>query len=329
MQSFIYGRVANVADAVAAAKQPDTMLIAGGTELLNWMKEAIVAPKRLVDLNQISGLDRIEADERGLSIGALARMSAVAEHPVVRESFPVLADALLKSASTQIRNMATMGGNLMQRTRCPYFRAEVALPCNKRRAGSGCSALVGEHRSAAIFGWSESCIATHPSDAAVALMALDAVVNVAGANGARAIPLASFYRLPDDTAQQETDLRHGEVITSIMVPPSEVARRSHYIKVRERASYEFALVSAAACVDAQDDRIKRAQIALGGVAAMPWRLKAAEQALIGISLSDKGALGRAIETDFVAARPLRYNSFKVELAKRAAIRALQIAGGVA
>lgn len=329
MQSFAYERATSLADVITAAKQPGVMLIAGGTELTNWMKEAIVTPDRLVDINHVAGLDRIEVDRDGLTLGALARMSEVASHPAVRESYPVLVEALLKSASPQIRNVATLAGNLMQRTRCPYFRAEVELPCNKRRAGSGCSARVGEDRFAAIFGWSESCVATHPSDAAVALMALDAVAYVQGVDGGRAIPLASFYRTPGDTADRETDLHLGEVITSIAIPATPVARRSHYIKVRERASYEFALVSAAAGVDVEGGTIKRAQIALGGVAAMPWRLKAAERALAGVALTDAPALQRAIDLDFVDARPLRHNGFKVELAKRAALRALQIAGDVA
>lgn len=324
MQSFFYERAANVAHAISASQQPGAILIAGGTELTNWMKEAIVQPDRLVDLNRIAGLDGIEIDQRRLTIGALTRMTAAAEHEAVRENYPVLSEALLKSASPQIRNMATMGGNLMQRTRCPYFRAEVELPCNKRRAGSGCSALVGEDRFAAIFGWSERCVATHPSDAAVALMALDAVVYVEGPSGPRAISLQDFYRPP-----QETNLEPGEIITSIVVPPSAAARRSHYVKVRERTSYEFALVSAAACMHVEDGRIKQAQVALGGVAAMPWRLNASERALVGVAPSDTVALRRAIDSGFVDARPLRHNGFKVELAKRAAIRALQIAGSVA
>jgi xanthine dehydrogenase YagS FAD-binding subunit len=222
-----------------------------------------------------------------------------------------------------------MGGNLMQRTRCPYFRAEVELPCNKRRPGSGCSALAGEDRFAAIFGWSDHCIATHPSDVAAALAALDASVRAEGPDGARTIPLAEFHRLPGAAPERETELAPGEIIAAIEVPASAVARRSHYLKVRERRSYEFALVSAAVGLDLDGGRIREARVALGGVAPRPWRLRTAESALRGVALSDGSALGRALEADFAAARPRRGNGFKIELAKRAAVRALQTAGGMA
>lgn len=327
MQSFVYGRAASLADAVDATTDVDAMVIAGGTELVNWMKDAIVAPRRLVDINGIAG-EHISLDERGLTIGALTKMSTVADHPAVRENFPVLSQALLKSASAQIRNMATLGGNVMQRTRCPYFRAEVELPCNKRRAGSGCSAFAGEDRFAAIFGWSEQCIATHPSDAAVALAALEAEIHVDGPHGRRVIPLVDFHRLPGDDPERETVLARGEIITSIVVPAAATAQRSHYLKVRERTSYEFALVSVAACVELQGEVILDARIALGGVAAKPWRLRAAEQALRGEAIVDANALRHAIEIDFGDARPLRHNRFKIELAVRSVVRALQVAGGV-
>jgi len=217
MQTFSYARAATLADAITAAAQADTMVIAGGTELLNWMKDGIVLPQRIVDLNALSGLDQIVVDGNGLKLGALARMSDVAEHDAVKRDYPAISQALFKSASAQIRNMASMGGNLMQRTRCPYFRAEVELACNKRRPGSGCSALDGEDRHAAIFGASEHCIATHPSDVAVALAALDALIHVNGPGGSREIPFADFHRLPGDAPNRETQLSHGEIITSIEV----------------------------------------------------------------------------------------------------------------
>jgi len=330
MQSFIYARAATLADASAATARPDTELLVGGTELLNWMKEGIVAPRRIVDLGDLPGLDDIHVGEAGLSIGALARMSDVAEHHAVRREYPVISQALFASASAQIRNMASMGGNLMQRTRCPYFRAEVELPCNKRRPGSGCAAMDGQDRFAAIFGGSAHCIATHPSDVAVALAALDAIVRVEGPGAARTIPVAEFHRLPGDAPERETALAPGEIITAIEVPPSAVARRSHYVKLRERRSYEFALVSAAVGLDIDGGRrIREARIALGGVAPRPWRLRAAERALRGVPVSDGSALRRALEIDFADARPRRHNGFKLEFAKRAIIRALQTAGGVA
>ena len=206
MQSFAYERAATLAQAIGAAAEPDTAVIAGGTELLNWMKDGITAPRRLVDLNGLPGLDGVAIDDRGLRIGALARMGDLAEHPAIRRDWPAVSQALLQSASAQIRTMASIGGNLMQRTRCPYFRAEVDLPCNRRRPGSGCAALAGEDRSAAIFGWTEQCVATHPSDLAVALAALDAVVHVDGPGGPRAIPITEFHRLPDHGSVRETVL---------------------------------------------------------------------------------------------------------------------------
>ncbi|WP_026871112.1 FAD binding domain-containing protein [Inquilinus limosus] len=329
MQSFAYERASTLAQAIGAAAKPGTAVIAGGTELLNWMKDGIAAPRRLVDLNRVPGLDGVTADAHGLRIGALARMSDLAEHPAIRRDYPAISQALLQSASAQIRTMASIGGNLMQRTRCPYFRAEVELPCNRRRPGSGCAALAGEDRSAAIFGWTEHCIATHPSDVAVALAALDAVLHVDGPGGPRAIPVTEFHRLPDDPSVPETVLEPGELVTAIEVPASAAARRSHYLKLRERASYEFALVSAAVGLDLDGDVIREARIALGGVAAKPWRLRDAEEALRGMASADEPALRRALDAGFAEARPRRGNGFKVELAKRAVIRALQIAGGAA
>jgi xanthine dehydrogenase YagS FAD-binding subunit len=257
-------------------------------------------------------------------------MSDVAAHDRVRRDYPALAEALELSASPQLRNMASIGGNLMQKTRCPYFRAEVELPCNKRRPGSGCSAIEGNDRGMAVFGWSVHCIATHPSDAAVALTAMDAIIEVRGPGQTTArIAAVDFHRLPDGGAVRESILRPGQVITAIEIPASPMTRRSHYLKLRERASYEFALVSAAVGLDLDGDRIRTARIALGGVAHKPWRMTSAEAALAGAPMGDAAALRAAIDPAFGDARPRRHNGFKVELAKRAVVRALQIAGGAA
>lgn len=329
MNTFTYARVTDVTSAIAAANMSGTSLLAGGTELVNWMKEGIATPTRLVDINGIADLDYIELTATELRLGALARMSAVAAHPDVRREFPALSIALEKSASQQIRNMASMGGNLLQRTRCPYFRADVELPCNKRVPGSGCAGREGEDRSLAILGGSEHCIATHPSDAAVALAMFDAVVRVRGPNGSRDIPIRDLYVLPGTTPHVETVLAPGEVIVQIALPRSAITSSSHYLKVRERASYEFALVSAAASVETDGRIIRSAKIALGGVAPKPWRLTSGEARLVGIALDDEAAIHRALAADFEAAKPGKHNGFKIELAKRTAIRTLQIAGGLA
>ena len=272
-------------------------------------------------------MERIETPpDGGLRIGALARMSDVAADPEVRRRFPVIAEALLSSASGQLRNMASMGGNIMQRTRCPYFRDDDDPACNKRRPGSGCSALHGLNRNQAIFGWSDACVATHPSDVAVALSALDATVLVRGRAGQRSIAFADFHRLPGSTPERDTVLDRGDLIVAIEVPASAEARSSHYLKVRDRQSYEFALVSAAAAVATDGRRIRSARLAMGGVAHKPWRLAAAETALRGLSLDDNDALRAAITRSCDDARPLAHNAFKVELAQRAALRALQTAG---
>ncbi len=326
MQSFAFERAATLVQAIQLAGDPATSVVAGGTEVVNWIKEGIAAPRRLVDISRLSGLDGIQADGQGLRIGALARMSSIAADPVVRRDFPAVAQALLQSASPQIRNAATIGGNLLQRTRCPYFRAEVELPCNKRRPGSGCAALAGADRFAAIFGWSSTCLATHPSDVAVALVALDATVHVEGPAGTRAIPMDALHRLPGEDPERETTLAPGEIVTAVAIPASSAARRSHYLKVRERASYEFALVSAAVGLDLDGNEIREARIALGGVAAKPWRMPEAEAALRGVAMTDGPALRRGIAAGFAEARVRRDNGFKVELAMRTALRALQAAG---
>jgi xanthine dehydrogenase YagS FAD-binding subunit len=323
MQPFAYQRAADVSQAIALlAAEPGAAFIAGGTELVNWLKEGILQPRALIDINGLRSLATIDAGPAGLRIGALARMTEVAAHPVVRRAYPAVAEALVRSASQQLRNMASMGGNLLPRTRCPYFRADVPVPCNKRTPGSGCAALHGHDRPAAIFGWSESCIATHPSDVAVALAALDAVVHVRGPEGERKIALEEFYRLPGDRPQDDTTLRRGELILAIEVPAAPFAACSRYVKVRERTSYEFALVSAAVALDLDGSSIRAARIALGGVAPKPWRLRMAEIALAGGPFT-VAAVRAALEGGaFAEARPRHANAFKVELAKRTVIRAL-------
>jgi xanthine dehydrogenase YagS FAD-binding subunit len=253
-------------------------------------------------------------------------MSDVAADAEVRRRFPVIAESLLFAASGQLRNMASMGGNIMQRTRCAYFRDEDGLPCNKREPGSGCSALHGLTRNHAIFGWSDDCVATNPSDVAVAFAALDANVIVRGRSGERSIPFTEFHCLPGDTPERDNVLDRGDLIVAIEVPARVEGRASYYLKVRDRQSYEFALVSAAVAVATDGSRISSARLAMGGVAHKPWRLTPAEAALRGVSLGDIDALKAAIATSFTDARPLAHNAFKVELAQRVALRALQVAG---
>src|SRR5918996_1492324 len=328
MHPFTLSRADDPATAIAAhARDPQLAFIAGGTDLIGLMKDRAALPERLLDINALPDMAGIETrSDGGLRIGALARMSDVAADAEVRRRFPVIAEALLFAASGQLRNMATMGGNIMQRTRCAYFRDEDDLPCNKRRPGSGCSALHGLNRNHAIFGWSESCVATNPSDLAVALAALDATVTVRGVAGERAILLTDFHCLPGDTPERDNVLGRGDLIVSIEVPARAEGRASHYLKIRDRESYEFALVSAAAAVAIDGGRIRSARLALGGVAHKPWRLAATEAALPGASLADIEVLRSAIATSFTEARALAHNAFKVELAQRVALRALQTAG---
>ncbi|HEY2136088.1 MAG TPA: xanthine dehydrogenase family protein subunit M [Xanthobacteraceae bacterium] len=328
MHPFELSRANDAAGAISAhAHDPQLAFIAGGTDLLGLIKDRAARPARLLDINGLPDMARVEAlPDGGLRIGALARMSDVAADMEVRRRFPVIAEALLFAASGQLRNMASMGGNIMQRTRCPYFRDDDDPPCNKRRPGTGCSALHGLNRNQAIFGWSDACVATHPSDVAVALAALDAKVLVHGPGGPRSIAFTDFHRLPGSTPERDTVLERGDLIVAIEVPWSAEARSSHYLKVRDRQSYEFALVSAAAAVATDGLRIRSARIAMGGVAHKPWRLAAAETALRGLALDDNDALRAAIGRSFVDARPLSHNDFKIELAQRAALRALQTAG---
>ncbi|WP_125613940.1 FAD binding domain-containing protein [Specibacter cremeus] len=323
MKAFAYAKAPDLAAALAAIEDPGTSVIAGGTEMVNWLKEGIATPERLVDINGLP-LDGIDARPEGLRLGALARMSDAA--PVVAAEYPVLAESLLCAASPQLRNMASLGGNLLQRTRCPYFRAEVLLPCNKRAPGSGCAARHGETRTQAIFGWSDACVATHPSDFAVALAALDATVIIVGPRGERTVPVTGFYRLPGDDPTVETVLAPDELVTAIDVPAGPHTRASHYLKVRERASYEFAMVAVAAALAHDGGVVTDARLALGGVAARPWRLDRTEAALRGVSLDDTEALRAAVAASFAEARPLAGNAFKVKLAQRATLRALTTAG---
>lgn len=298
--------------------------IAGGTDMVQLLQEHVRRPERLVSL---AGLldSRIEGGPRGLRLGAAATMAEVAAHPAVIERFPVIAEALLNSASPQVRNQATMGGNLMQRTRCPYFRDVGYTACNKRAPGSGCAAIGGENRWNAVLGTSESCIAANPSDLAVALVALDASIELRGASGHRTVPLAEFHRLPGDTPHIETALEPGEVIAAIAVPASPVARRSHYLKLRDRASFEFAVVSAAVALDMDGTRIRQARIALGGVGTKPWRVPRVEAALAGANL-DPAALRQAAALATEGARGWGHNDFKIELMQRAIVRAVETAG---
>jgi len=298
--------------------------IAGGTDMVQLLQEDVRRPERLVSL---AGLldNRIEVGPQGLRMGAAATMAEVAAHPAVVEQFPVISEALLNSASPQVRNQATMGGNLLQRTRCPYFRDVGYAACNKRAPGSGCSAIGGENRWHAVLGTSDNCIAANPSDLAVALVALDAAVEVRGPGGQRTVPLIDFHRLPGDTPHIETVLEPGEVIAAITVPANRAAQRSHYLKVRDRASFEFAVVSAAVALDIDGGRIRQARVALGGVGTKPWRVSRVETALAGASL-DPAALRPAAALAAEGAQGRGRNDFKIELMQRAIVRAVETAG---
>jgi xanthine dehydrogenase YagS FAD-binding subunit len=328
MHPFGLSRAVDAAAAIAAhADDPQLAFIAGGTDLLGLIKDRAALPERLLDINGLRGMAQIDArPDGGLLIGALARMSDVAAHVEVRRRFPVIAEGLLFAASGQLRNMASIGGNILQRTRCPYFRDGDNLPCNKRQPGSGCSALTGLNRTHAIFGWSESCVATHPSDVAVAFASMDANVIVHSRTGERSIPFTQFHRLPGDSPERDNVLERGDLIVAVEVPARIEGRASFYLKVRDRQSYEVALVSVAAGVVMSARRITSVRLAMGGVAHKPWRLTAAESALRGVSLDDATALRAAIATAFADSRPLSHNSFKVELAQRAVLRALLTAG---
>lgn len=302
--------------------EPGAKFLGGGTNLVDLMREGIETPETLIDITRLplGGID--ELADGGLRIGALVRNSALAAHPVVRTRYPLLSQAILQGATGQIRNMATVGGNLLQRTRCLYFYDE-ASPCNKRENGAGCAAREGFNRGNAVLGTSEDCVATHPSDMAVALAAIDAVVEVRSRSGSRRIALTEFHRLPGATPHLETELEPGELITAIELPPLPVAARSHYRKVRDRASYAFALVSVAAALDVADDgRITALRLALGGVATKPWRARIAEQMLLGAEATELN-FARAAAAELAPALPLSGNAFKIDLACRTVVAVLR------
>ncbi|MGW0857055.1 FAD binding domain-containing protein [Streptomyces sp. NPDC002690] len=321
MRDFAYARAADADAAVnLLADRPDARLIAGGTDLLGLLKEDIEHPGLLVDISR-TALTGVSAGPDGLVLGALTRLSDAAAHPLVRAACPALATALEKSASPQLRNLATLGGNVLQRTRCPYFRAETDLPCNKRTPGSGCAALTGHQRAAGLFGTSDACVATHPSDLAVALAALDATVLVRGARGERVLGIEALYAPADSPPHVEHRLEHAEMIIEIRVPATPLAALSRYLKVRERASYEFALVSAAVAVTVDGGTVSDVRIALGGVGPRPWRLRGAEQALRGGPLTPE-SVSDALAPELGGARTLPGNAFKVPLVRRTVVRAL-------
>jgi xanthine dehydrogenase YagS FAD-binding subunit len=324
MKAFAYKMAGSAKEATSA--RTESVFIAGGTNLVDLMKIDVMEPKELVDINQLP-MRGISLDGAGLRIGALEKMAYVAERPEVVEHFPVISQALLKSASAQLRNMASIGGNLMQRTRCGYFR-DVVMPCNKRVPGSGCPAFAGENRMHAILGIGNACCATHPSDLAVALVALDASIKLKGPKGTRSIKLADFYLLPGDTPDREHDIEPGELITEITVPHASWYRRSAYLKIRDRESYEFALCSAAIALDLDGQTIRDARIAAGGVGTKPWRLPEVTQALVGKRVG-QDTFERAVEIATNGARPLGQNAFKVTLLKRTLTRALIQVGGAA
>jgi xanthine dehydrogenase YagS FAD-binding subunit len=321
MRPFAYQRPGDVADAVTMlAQAPNGTFLAGGTNLVDLMRLGVATPDVLVDVRRL-GSDRItELPDGGLRIGAAVPNSELAADRRVRRRYPVLSQALLSGASGQLRNLATTGGNLLQRTRCVYFQ-NVTTPCNKRQPGSGCSALEGYHRELAILGWSDACVATHPSDMAVALAALEAVVRAQGPGGERTIPLTDLHRLPGDHPERDTVLERGELITAVNLPPLPMAARSRYRKVRDRASYAFALVSVAAALQVADGVVGDVRLALGGVAHKPWRATTAEQALRGAPAT-QDSFRAAAEAELAGARTLPGNAFKVPLARNVIVSTL-------
>jgi xanthine dehydrogenase YagS FAD-binding subunit len=322
MQAFTLTTPSDRKSAIAAASQAHAKYIAGGTDLLQLAKDNIETPSHLVDLESLP-MTGIHPSADGLHLEPLARMADVAAHPAVVQGWPVLSQALLASASPQIRNMATMGGNLLQRTRCGYFR-DTGFACNKRQPGSGCPAINGENRMHAILGVSDQCIATHPSDMAVAMLVLDATVEISGQDDTRKIPIGDFHVIPGGTPHIETILQPGEMITAIDIPASAAAKRSYYLKVRDRASFEFALVSAAVALELDGGTIRSVRVAAGGVGTKPWRLPGVEAALTG-KQADAATLKAAADQAGVGAKPAHMNAFKVVLLQRTVLRALQTA----
>ena len=328
MLNVDYQRARSVPEALRMVQQPGAVFIAGGTNLLDLMKGGVSSARALVDVSRLSLTSVAAQSNGGLTIGAMVRNSDLANDRNVRERYPLLSQALLSGASPQLRNMATVGGNLLQRTRCPYFYDPAFAACNKRDPGSGCAALEGYNRNHAIVGASEHCVATNPSDMNVALAALRAVVVVQGDAGERRIPIADFHRLPGKLPQLDTNLQAGELITAVELPSSQFAEHSTYLKVRDRASYAFALVSVAAGLELRDGTVQSAALALGGIAHKPWRSVPAEQALLGKPLTDAAALAAA-DIALEGAQPLKDNAFKLPLARRSIARALLTAGGLA
>jgi xanthine dehydrogenase YagS FAD-binding subunit len=328
MQPFRYLRPRDQAAALEAGHGEGATFIAGGTGLVDLLKLGVETPATVVDLGGAADLPAtVEETADGIRIGALARNSDVAYHPLVQRRLPVLSQALLSGASPQLRNMATVGGNLLQRTRCAYFR-DLAWPCNKRQPGSGCSALDGENRMHAVLGVNggaaDQCIAVHPSDMCVALVALDAVVHTRGPDGPRAIPVGELHLAPGAHPEVETVLAPGELVTHLVVPVTPLAARSHYLKVRDRASYAFALASAAVALELRGRTVNGARVALGGVATRPWRSREAEQALVGHPAA-RATFQRAATAALAGARPRGQNRYKIELAQRVLVRALEVA----
>jgi xanthine dehydrogenase YagS FAD-binding subunit len=321
MRPFKYTRASEASIAAGAVgANPQAKFLAGGTNLLDLMKEDVERPTELVDLTRLK-LTEIKRTGGGVSIGALATNTDTANHPLIRKDYPLLTQAIAAGASGQLRNMATNGGNLLQRTRCQYFY-DTVMPCNKREPGTGCGALEGLNRMHAILGWSEQCVATYPGDMANALYALDAMVRVRGPGGRqRTIPIDEFHRLPGDTPERDTNLEHGELIEAIELPRSNFAKNSYYLKVRDRASYAFALVAVAAALELDRGTIGQARVVLGSVAHKPWRSREAEAALSGKPASEE-SFRQAAEVALKDARPLAHNGYKVELGKRAVVRAL-------
>lgn len=330
MRPFEYVRAADAAAATAAVSTiPQAKYLAGGSNLLDLMKEDIERPTRLVDINRLP-LKDIQRTRTGLSIGAMATNTETANHPLIRENYPLLTQAIVAGASGQLRNMATNGGNLLQRTRCNYFY-DTSMPCNKREAGSGCGAREGLNRIHAILGWSEACVATYPGDMATALYALDAKVRVRAPDGhERVIAITDFHRLPGTTPHRDNNLEHGELIVAIElpVPAADFAKNSHYLKVRDRTSYAFAMVSVAAALDMDGGRIRQARVVLGSVAHKPWRSAEAEAALVG-QRADEASFRNAADAALRDARPLAHNTYKVELGHRSVVRALMRAARLA
>ncbi|SFB17366.1 xanthine dehydrogenase YagS FAD-binding subunit [Rhizobium sp. NFR07] len=327
MRDFSYTRASSTEDARKAALEAGAMILAGGTTLLDLAKCGVAEPDQLIDISHIRGLDGIAVDDRAATIGALAKMSAVADHPEILSAFPAVSQSLSLAASQQLRNMATIGGNLLQRTRCPYFRDPSTFPaCNKREPGSGCSAIGGVTRNHAVLGTSEYCIATYPGDLAVALVAFDAEVNL----GTRTVSVEDFFLAPGDTPEKETVIAPGEMIMGISIPVSPAARHSTYLKVRDRQSYEFAAASAAVGLEFETDgkTVRGVRVALGGVATRPWRARAVEQALVGKVLTEE-AIASAAALAMEGAVAHGANRYKIELAPRVIARALQTVGGLA